>query len=258
MVVNAMGYGWPTVVVFLVLLLAAVFTLVMGPIIGDQLPDGDRSWLWWILASFVLGGLATATLSVRAVLWYVVVWGGVVVLAALGQGLALLVELAGDFAGAFGLGGLLLGGVFLSASFVAALTGHQWWSLIGLVAALSAVGLSSLLLLEDDPSLSVRLASTVAAIGGPGVAVVAAALIVLGPWVALTVDGAVIPRVFGALMCVALGGIGLQSATWVITLHLESRPASAGRESGPLALWRAYLRTLAASARARTRHRDPG
>jgi hypothetical protein len=151
---------------------------------------------------------------------------------------------------------MVLGGVFLSASFVAALTAHQWSSLIGLAAALGAVGPSSLLLLEDGPSLSVRLASTVAAIGGPGVAVIAAALIVLGPWVALTVDGAVIPRVFGALMCVAFGGIGLQSATWVITLHLGSRPAPAGRGSGPPALWRAYLRTLAASARARTRHRD--
>src|SRR4051812_39978022 len=102
-VVNAMGHGWPTVVVVLVLLPAAVFTFAMGPIMGDQLPDGDRSWLWWILASFVLGGLATATLSVRGVLWYVVVWGGVVVLTALVGGLALLFEIAGDSPGAFGL-----------------------------------------------------------------------------------------------------------------------------------------------------------
>ncbi|WP_285688903.1 hypothetical protein [Actinoplanes sp. NBRC 103695] len=212
------------VTVFVVLLLLALAALVIGPIMGDQSRDGDFGWLWWIAGAFVLGGIATAVLSVPAVLWYVVAWAGLAVVAGVFQGFGLLIEVAGDFPAASSAGGFVLGGLFLIGAPVAALTGHPWWALIGLVLAVNAIGLPALWLLEDG-DLAERRAWAVVIAAGSALAVVGLALTVLGPWTALTVGGNVFPRVLGALTCVFFGGSGLWGVTVVVSLYRRNYPA---------------------------------
>ncbi|MCO8271674.1 hypothetical protein M1L60_13845 [Actinoplanes sp. TRM 88003] len=192
---------------------------------GEQSAPGDWSFLWLLGAAFVLGAAATAVLSVRAVLWYALVWAGFAAAGALLGGLGLLVDLAEDFPVPIALAGFAVTGAALVGALLLAVNARPWTALIVLTAAAAVGGLSAVLALEEAyldltarQNLIVAVAGTTLA-GGGGLA-----LLTLAPITAAHAsDWSILQRLAAGGLFVGLGGAALYLPGVVVHLWRESR-----------------------------------